>query len=101
MIKYEIEKNDPEIFVSITKGQETVYRELLTKTGKYNNKFSITATGDYTLKFANYKDTESPTVYNLDNIQIIDITGIDAENVLANSDNMAIFVQCQFRCVMT
>ena len=88
MIKYEIKKNDHIIQVTIKDASETVYKELLTESGKYNDQFSVNTTGDYTLKFANYKDTDRPAVYNLDNIQIIDITGIKPENVLANLGNV-------------
>jgi len=93
LIKYEIGKNEPIIQVSIKdKEGQPIYEVLLEESGNYHRQFEVNATGTYTLTFANYEESDEMAEYLLDNIEVIDITGLKVDYVLENSDNMAIFV---------
>ena len=59
-------------------------------TGHLSYPFTVTSTGNYTLSFLTYENAQGTFI--LDNIEILDVTGLDVAQVLQNSQEMPIFV---------
>jgi len=81
-----------EVIILDNTSNDAVIKELIEQkqTGHLSYTFTAPTTGGYTLSFLTYEKAQG--TFTLDNIEILDVTGLDVAQVLQNSQEMPIFV---------
>jgi len=81
-----------EVIILDNTSNDAVIKELIEQkqTGHLSYTFTAPTTGGYTLSFLTYEKAQG--TFSLDNIEILDVTGLDVAQVLQNSQEMPIFV---------
>jgi len=81
-----------EVIILDNTSNDAVIKELIEQkqTGHLSYTFTAPTTGGYTLSFLTYEKAQG--TFSLDNIEILDITGLNPAEVAAHSQEMPIFV---------
>ena len=81
-----------EVIILDNTSNDAVIKELIEQkqTGHLSYTFTVPTTGNYTLSFLTYDNAQGTFI--LDNIEILDITGLNPAEVAAHSQEMSIFV---------
>ncbi len=93
LLKFEVVKFkiDNELLqVTIKNDNDALLKEIIKESGRYYYKFETNNQTDYQLFFTTYEKGHGSFV--LDNIEVIEVADADLDNILQNSQNMAIFV---------